>query len=249
MSKLPISPLNLEVRVNSTTTLESRRSGLTRPSFCTTGASRYSARKAPLNDSMNALSVGLSGRENEGTGLYFYRARYHDPTLARFISEDPIGFAGGINLYGYLANDPLRYTDPFGMDKKAQPAADQPQAQAPPWYKNSCVTGALGKGGLSVGIDSIGLIPEAGGIARVIGHQAGYVGVVADQAGSRLIGAVDATANTGRGLAGLTDTSPTGLASTGLTMAGFIPGLNDAAAVGSIGLDLFRTAKAIGACY
>jgi RHS repeat-associated protein len=118
-----------------------------------------------------------------------------------------------------------------------------------PWYKNSCVTGALGKGALSVGIDSIGLIPEAGGIARVIGHQAGYVGVVADQAGSRLIGAVNATANTGRGLAGLTDTSPTGLASTGLTIAGFIPGLNDAAAVGSIGLDLFRTAKAIGACY
>jgi hypothetical protein len=115
--------------------------------------------------------------------------------------------------------------------------------------KNSCVTGALGKGALSVGIDSIGLIPEAGGIARVIGHQAGYVGVVADQAGSRLIGAVNATANTGRGLAGLTDTSPTGLASTGLTIAGFIPGLNDAAAVGSIGLDLFRTAKAIGACY
>jgi hypothetical protein len=100
--------------------------------------------------------------------------------------------------------------------------------------KNSCVTGALGKGALSVGIDSIGLIPEAGGIARVIGHQAGYVGVVADQAGSRLIGAVNATANTGRGLAGLTDTSPTGLASTGLTIAGFIPGLNDAAAVGSI---------------
>ena len=124
-----------------------------------------------------------------------------------------------------------------------------PQSQAPPWYKNSCVTGALGKGALSVGIDSIGLIPEAGGVARIIGHQAGYVGVVADQAGSRLIGAVDATANTGRGLAGLTDTSPTGLASTGLTIAGFIPGLNDAAAVGSIGLDLFRTAKAIRACY
>ena len=109
--------------------------------------------------------------------------------------------------------------------------------------------GALGKGALSVGIDSIGLIPEAGGIARIIGHQAGYAGVVADQAGSRLIGAVNATANTASGLAGLTDTSPTGLASTGLTIAGFIPGLNDAAAVGSIGLDLFKTAKAVGACY
>jgi len=147
-------------------------------------------------------------------------------------------------------NPPTGEAPTAGMGGAGGPQPDPaPQAQAPPWYKNSCVTGALGKGALSVGIDSIGLIPEAGGIARVIGHQAGYVGVVADQAGSRLIGAVNATANTGRGLAGLTDTSPTGLASTGLTIAGFIPGLNDAAAVGSIGLDLFRTAKAIGACY
>lgn len=83
----------------------------------------------------------------------------------------------------------------------------------------------------------------------MIGHQAGYVGVVADQVGSNVINAVGHTAVAGQGLVGLTDTSPTGLVSTGLTIAGFIPGLNDAAAVGSIGLDLFKTAKAIGACY
>jgi hypothetical protein len=102
---------------------------------------------------------------------------------------------------------------------------------------------------LSVGVDSIGLIPEAGGIARVIGHQAGYVGVVADQVGSGVINAVGKTASAGQGLVGLTDTSPTGLISTGLTVAGFIPGANDVAAGLSIGWDIFRTAKAIGACY
>jgi RHS repeat-associated protein len=78
-----------------------------------------------------------TGRENEGTGLYFYRARYYDPALARFISEDPAGFAGGINLYGYVANDPLRYTDPFGMDK------GQPQSQgSPPQQPNRWVCAA-----------------------------------------------------------------------------------------------------------
>src|SRR5262249_48335953 len=39
-----------------------------------------------------------TGRENEGSGLYFYRARYYSPLLGRFINEDPIGFAGGLNL-------------------------------------------------------------------------------------------------------------------------------------------------------
>ena len=36
-----------------------------------------------------------TGREDDGTGLYYYRARYYHPALQRFISEDPIGFAGG----------------------------------------------------------------------------------------------------------------------------------------------------------
>ncbi|MGC1783101.1 MAG: hypothetical protein WA708_11320 [Acidobacteriaceae bacterium] len=117
-----------------------------------------------------------------------------------------------------------------------------------PWYHNSCITSALGKGALSIGVDSIGLIPEAGGVARIIGHQAGYVGVVADQFGANILNAVGHTGATVQGLNGLTDTSGSGLLSTGLTIAGFIPGLNDAAAVGSIGLDLFKTVEAIRQC-
>lgn len=52
-----------------------------------------------------------------------------------------------------------------------------------PWYKNSCVTGALKTGAINAGVDTIGFIPEAGGVARMIGHGAGYRGVVADQLG------------------------------------------------------------------
>lgn len=51
------------------------------------------------------------------TSLYYYRARFYDANLGRFISEDPIGFAGGdINLYGYVKNKPLKYRDPRGLD-------------------------------------------------------------------------------------------------------------------------------------
>ena len=45
-----------------------------------------------------------TGRENDGTGLYYYRARYYAPNLARFVQSDPIGLAGGINTYGAVSS-------------------------------------------------------------------------------------------------------------------------------------------------
>jgi RHS repeat-associated protein len=57
-----------------------------------------------------------TGRENDGTGLYYYRARYYHAGLQRFISEDPIGFEGGDpNLYAYVANSPIQWSDPLGL--------------------------------------------------------------------------------------------------------------------------------------
>ena len=55
-----------------------------------------------------------TGREDDGTGLYYYRARYYPPGLQRFVSEDPAGLAAGTNLYVYVDNDPLNFTDPDG---------------------------------------------------------------------------------------------------------------------------------------
>ncbi|MEN6374978.1 MAG: RHS repeat-associated core domain-containing protein, partial [Smithella sp.] len=50
------------------------------------------------------------------TGLYFYRARYYDPKAGRFITKDPISFAGGdVNLYNYVKNNPLNWIDPWGF--------------------------------------------------------------------------------------------------------------------------------------
>jgi len=58
-----------------------------------------------------------TGREDDGTALYYYRARYYHPALQRFISEDPMGFEGDdTNLFAYVRNDPLALTDPAGLN-------------------------------------------------------------------------------------------------------------------------------------
>jgi RHS repeat-associated protein len=57
-----------------------------------------------------------AGREwDTETSLYFNRARYFDPSSGRFISEDPIGFHGGVTFYGYVLNNPLINIDPPGL--------------------------------------------------------------------------------------------------------------------------------------
>jgi RHS repeat-associated protein len=65
-----------------------------------------------------ATRYRFTGREfDEITGLYYYRARWYDAKIGRFISEDPIGFRGGdINLYGYVKNNPINFKDPSGLD-------------------------------------------------------------------------------------------------------------------------------------
>jgi RHS repeat-associated protein len=49
------------------------------------------------------------------TGLYYYRARYYDPTLGRFLREDPIRFSAGVNFYEYVMSSPLNHSDPLGL--------------------------------------------------------------------------------------------------------------------------------------
>jgi RHS repeat-associated protein len=65
-------------------------------------------------------SFQYTGRENDGIGIFYYRARYYNPVLGRFISEDPIGFLGGMNFYSYVGNDPINFSDPMGLCKDHQ---------------------------------------------------------------------------------------------------------------------------------
>ena len=59
-----------------------------------------------------------TSRENDGIGLYYYRARYYSPLMQRFISEDPISLDGGdSNFFAYAGNDPIGFVDPLGLEK------------------------------------------------------------------------------------------------------------------------------------
>jgi RHS repeat-associated protein len=71
---------------------------------------------ASLSGSASGNTFDYTGRENDGTGLHFYRARYYYPGLQRFILEDPLGLEGSFNnLYVYVENNPTGYTDPTGL--------------------------------------------------------------------------------------------------------------------------------------
>ena len=83
-----------------------------------TGVAATSYTYAPFgetshNGSATGNSFDFTGREDDGTGLKYYRARYYSPTLQRFVSEDPVRTT--INLYGYVGNSPFFATDPFGL--------------------------------------------------------------------------------------------------------------------------------------
>jgi RHS repeat-associated protein len=60
----------------------------------------------------------FTGQRLDGTGLYYYNARYYDPTIGKFISPDTVGLdltnPQTLNRYTYCSNNPLRYTDPTG---------------------------------------------------------------------------------------------------------------------------------------
>ncbi len=61
------------------------------------------------------------------TGLRYYRARYYNPVTGRFISEDPISFAGGTNFYGYAGNNSPNFEDPLGLAASTRsPTTSQP---------------------------------------------------------------------------------------------------------------------------
>jgi len=66
----------------------------------------------------------------DGVRLQFRRNRYVDPATGRFTQEDPLGLAGGLNLYGFAKGDPVNFSDPFGLcppqDNNWTPACDKP---------------------------------------------------------------------------------------------------------------------------
>jgi RHS repeat-associated protein len=90
--------------------------GVTDQNGATVGTNQFDAWGNRIAASGTVPLYGYTGREPDATGLIYYRARYYDPTIGRFIQRDPIGFAGGdLNLYVYVGNNPVNAVDPEGL--------------------------------------------------------------------------------------------------------------------------------------
>jgi RHS repeat-associated protein len=102
-------------------------------------SSRWAKEQLRYNRSSGAATTintydeyGVRGAANAGrfqftgqmwlpeVGLYHYRARAYSPTLGRFLQADPILYAGGMNLYAYVGNDPLNWVDPLGLQEEVE---------------------------------------------------------------------------------------------------------------------------------
>lgn len=76
----------------------------------------YSADGTELTESAIGNRYLFQGREYDAsTGLYYFRARWYDPVSGRFISKDPVGISGGLNLYVFCSDDPVNFVDPLGL--------------------------------------------------------------------------------------------------------------------------------------
>ena len=67
------------------------------------------------NIGLSLNSYKFTAREDDGTGMYYYRARFFHPALGRFVSEDPLEFVDGPNIYLYVGDHPLDAIDPQGL--------------------------------------------------------------------------------------------------------------------------------------
>jgi RHS repeat-associated protein len=140
--------------------------------------------------------------KTDGSGLQYLRNRYYDPRTGRFTQEDPIGLAGGLNLYGFAQGDPVNFGDPFGLC----PPEDENYSDCPPgtseWYANRIATGEGNRlvnevgGALATCAESIScmtaLIPgtvigaAAGRVAQALGVAGKAAGNVSVAVGSEL---------------------------------------------------------------
>jgi RHS repeat-associated protein len=97
------------------------------------------------------------------TALYYYRARYYDPTTGRFLSEDPARFSAGVDFYTYVGNSPPNFSDPSGLcpvpnkptftkrylPQNAQTCSAILQFYAPPGFDLNAIVAAGKAGGLN----------------------------------------------------------------------------------------------------
>ena len=132
------------------------------------GASGYVSQPPP--NWYGSLTEG----QRDGSGYVYQRNRYLDPSTGRFTQEDPIGLAGGSNLYGYANGDPITYRDPFGLC--VDPTNFNCQMfEAGMTGLGMFIGGALGAGtGLLTGPGAVVASPAGAAIGSGLGGVAGF---------------------------------------------------------------------------
>ena len=100
----------------------------------------YGAKASPLSD-----PFGYRGEEgyytDTETGLLYLHQRYYDPGTGRFLTRDPMGYGGGINLYGYTGNNPVNNSDPSGLSSDPNGTDDDGN---PNWINSPNNSGEIG---------------------------------------------------------------------------------------------------------
>ncbi len=200
----------------------------------------------PFGNMMTNIGVGsnnslyFTGREQDpDSGLYYYRARYYDPTLGMFLTEDPKGFRAGANFYICAKNNPVNKNDPLGLDAEGDLAlgdmmdADQISGAGSP-YVNAFYN-QVGKGGMiAAGISAAPLMVAAGPELAGLGAAASQVTIGGTTLGQ--IGAASGSAGLVNGGLTFTFDLAKGYSLQAASTEAFVNGVTTSAGVLSSGL-------------
>ncbi|SEE40759.1 insecticidal toxin complex protein TccC [Pseudomonas frederiksbergensis] len=100
---------------SSTLELDQQAQVISQEGYYPFGATAWYARGSELD--VDYKTIRYSGKEMDDSGLYYYGARYYAPWLQRWVSADPAGDVDGLNLFGFVGNNPLNYFDENGAER------------------------------------------------------------------------------------------------------------------------------------